>query len=594
MKTELLNKLNALLPQLLDGHNADDTAANPIDVQVEVPRDAANGDFSSNLAMVLAKPLRRAPRQIAQDIVARLGEDPIFTRIDIAGPGFINFYLAAGARLGTVGDVLQAGDEFGFDRSGSKGKVMVEFVSANPTGPMHVGHGRNAAYGDALSSLLSVTGWEVSREYYINDAGRQADILAVSVWVRYLQAQGVDIPFPRRGYPADYVLETAREIARDFSQQLFFTQKEVLHELPVEPADEEDANEVRAAEIKGGQEKYIDALIVRARKLLGEQYTQLLRASIDDQMERIRETLEEFHVKFDNWASERDLVESGAAEKALSKLRERGYVYDKDGAVWLKTSELGDEKDRVLIKADGYATYFANDIAYHADKLDRGFPNLWDVWGADHHGYIPRVRAAIEALTGNKDALNVQLIQFVSLSSGKMGKRSGNFVTLGDLLKEAGSDATRFFYLMRSHDQHLEFDIELAKSKSNENPVFYVQYAHARICSVFNQLEDRGFSYDHDADHDLSTLLESHEQTLMAVMSRWPETVENAARQAAPHTVVHYLRELADAFHSYYNAHAFLVDDAPTRDARLTLIKATRQVLRNGLSLLGISAPESM
>ena len=590
-------QLQALLEQALASLSASlgRDVPMPASLQIDAAKDARHGDFATNLALVTAKPLGQAPRAVAQALLEHLPASPLIAKAEIAGPGFINFFLAPGAFQSVVSRVLEQGVEYGCDRSGSLGKVMVEFVSANPTGPMHVGHGRGAAYGDSLASILAATGWTVHREYYINDAGRQVDILTVSVWLRYLQALGADIPFPRRGYPADYIRVTARRLVDAHGETLVRDAQRLGAILQAEPATPDDADDKTKAAIKAQQESAMDVLIETARTALGADYATIRRAALDDQLAAIRATLDAFGVRFDQWYSEQSLVDSGFARTAIERLRAAGHVFEQDGATWLRTTTFGDEKDRVLFKADGAATYFANDLAYHVDKLDRGYPVLLDVWGADHHGYIARVRAAIEALTGRKDALRVQLMQFVTLSSGRMGKRSGNFVTLQDLVDEAGKDATRFFYLLRSHDQHLEFDIELARSQSNDNPVFYVQYAHARICSVFRQAAERGQTFDVGAlPSALHRLVEPQEKLLLTLMQKYPETLAAAGRQYAPHLLAFYLRELADALHSCYNAHKFLVDDAELQTARLGLIAATRQVLANGLGLLGVSAPETM
>lgn len=563
----------------------------PTDLPIERTRDAKNGDYASNIALQLAKPAKRKPRELAELIVARLPASANITKVEIAGPGFINFFLSAAASQAVVREVLDQGAAFGRCQTGQGKKVLVEFVSANPTGPMHVGHGRGAAYGDTVANLLAATGFEVTREYYLNDAGRQVDILAISVLIRYLELFGglSNFYFPSRAYPGDYIKATAERLKEKDGERFRCHGMELFNiELP-HPVDDEKSGS------KEEEEAYIDRLIAKAKELLGDNYRVLQKAAVADQRKSIEVTLERFGVKFDRWVSERALVESGKAEAAINRLEESGHTKLEDGALWLKTDELGDEKPRVLKKADGSATYFCNDIAYHMDKLDRGYDMLLDVWGADHHGYIARVRAAIEALTGRKDVLNVQLIQFVTLSSGRMGKRSGNFVTFDDLVSEAGKDATRFFYLLRGNDQHLEFDIELARSQTNENPVFYVQYAHARICSVERQMAEKGFSYDGAlALASLDRLAEAHEQALLTQLARYPELLEQAALQYAPHALVHYLRDLADHFHSYYNAHQFLVDDDAQRNARLALIWATRQVLQNALGLLGVSSPTSM
>jgi arginyl-tRNA synthetase len=577
MKSQLQTLLRAALDTVLAGG-----VAAPASIVVEQARDRKHGDFATNLALTLAKPLGQPPRQVAEAIVRALPPSPLVRRVEIAGPGFINFFVAADALQSLVSEILQAGAAFGRAPAGSAGKLMVEFVSANPTGPMHVGHGRNAAYGDTLANILEACGWEVWREYYVNDAGRQADILAVSVWLRYLQEGGAVLAFPESGYPGDYVRAVAADLRRSEGERLQRPAADVALGLP---ADETEG---------GDKEKHMDALVQRMHALLGGDYALVQRRALDMQLADIRATLDAFGVRFDRWASERDTVNSGAVKQAIAQLAAAGHTYEQDGALWLRTSALGDEKDRVLIKADGAATYFVNDIAYHVDKLARGWPLLLDVWGADHHGYIGRMRAALEALTGRKDALQVQLIQFVTLSSGRMGKRRGNFVTLKDLIAEAGRDATRFFYLSRSHDQHLEFDVELARSQSNDNPVYYVQYAHARIASVFRQAAERGLAVDLAAPAALELLVDPSEEALLAVLRRYSEVLRQAAGTGTPHLLTFYLRELADALHRWYNACAFLVDDAALRGARLALAAAAGQVLRNGLGLLGVSAPERM
>jgi arginyl-tRNA synthetase len=565
-------------------------------IQLDATRDAKFGDFQTNLALQLAKPMGKPPRAVAETLVRALPESTRVAKVEIAGPGFINFFLAQAAFQSVVSEVLAQGDGYGCDLSGNKGRIMVEFVSANPTGPMHVGHGRGAAYGDSMAKLLAATGWTVWREYYINDAGRQVDVLASSVWVRYLQACGETIEVARRGYPADYIKRTAAALVDVHGEAFCKPAALVLDGLPPDPAAPDNATDAQKDEAKAQQERYLDALIERAKTLLGDGYAQIQAAALADQLATIRKTLGDFNVEFDQWTSEKALVDSGFVAKALAQLADKGLTYEKDGALWMRTEDFGDEKDRVLVKADGAATYFCNDLAYHIDKLERNWPVLMDVWGADHHGYIARVRAAIEALTDRKDALNVQLIQFVTLSSGRMGKRSGNFVTLQDLVDEAGADATRFFFLMRSHDQHLEFDIDLARSQSNDNPVYYVQYAHARICSVLQQLADKNGRWDADtAKLTLHRLTNDHEKALLTLLARYPEMLERASAAYTPHTVVFFLKDVAEALHSYYNVHRFLVEDDPElQAARLALIQATGQVIRNGLKILGVSAPEKM
>jgi arginyl-tRNA synthetase len=462
---------------------------------------------------------------------------------------------------------------------------MIEFVSANPTGPMHVGHGRGAAYGATLSNLLEATGHSVYREYYINDAGRQIDILAVSVYLRYLELCGEVVAFPSNGYRAEYILPVARELHAHRGEALKRDAQQITRGAPPDaPA--------------GDKDKHIDALIGNSRRLLGaEEFESIIVFARDAMMTDIRNDLEEFGVLFDHWYSERELNRSGAIDQALDGLAKSGRIYEKDGARWFRSTDYGDDEDRVVVRANGEKTYFASDIAYHWDKLRRGHELLIDVWGADHHGYVARVRGALVALGYQEMSFEVCLMQLVSLFRGgeklSMGKREGNFVTLRELRNEVGNDACRFFYLMRSHDQALDFDLELAKSRTNENPVFYIQYAHARVASVMKQLASKGHTYA-PADADLASLTSGHEQAVLTALSRYPEVIEQAALNRAPHSLVHYLRELANALHTYYNAEQFIVEDAALRNARLMLVLAVQQVIRNGLTLLGVSAPETM
>jgi arginyl-tRNA synthetase len=464
---------------------------------------------------------------------------------------------------------------------------MLEFVSANPTGPLHVGHGRQAAYGATLANLLNAVGFSVSREYYINDAGRQMDILAVSTWLRYLELGGQEIPFPANGYRGEYIRPIAAALQSKFGDQLKRPVKEVLANLP------DDAP-------VGDKEAYIDALISRARELIGvDGFNRVLEVALERMLAGIREDLEQFGVTFDRWYSERALGDSGAIDRALTRLQTQGRLYEKDGATWFRATEFGDEKDRVVVRENGVKTYFASDIAYHLEKRERGFQRLIDVLGADHHGYVARVRAGLEAMGEPGNSLEVNLIQFVSLFRGgekiPMGKREAQFVTLQELREEVGNDACRFFYLMRSHDQPLDFDMELAKSRTNDNPVYYIQYAHARVSSVMKQLDARGFEFDlEDGLAGAGLLSGEHEQAVLKSLTRYPESLELAATNRAPHTLVHYLRELANTFHTYYNAEQFIVPDPKLRNARLALIEAVQHVIRNGLTLLGVSAPESM
>ncbi len=557
-------------------------------VMVERARDTRHGDFASNLAMTLAKAARAKPRQLAEKIIAALPAEPALVKTEIAGPGFINFFIDPQAQFHIVQQIIDEGREFGLSEVGAGQSVLVEYVSANPTGPLHVGHGRGAAYGSAVANLLTAAGFKVHREYYVNDAGRQMDILAASVWLRYLEECGEVLTFPSNGYRGEYVRDIAKDLLKQACSDYLHPAAAVVDGLP---QDEPQG---------GDKESHIDAVVARAKELLGpEAYRRVFDAGLNSILDDIRQDLGEFGVEYEEWFSERSLSESDAVERALDTLRASGHLYEKDGAIWFASSQLGDEKDRVVVRENGQMTYFASDIAYHMDKLERGFDQLINIWGADHHGYIPRVKAAIQALGGDPAKLDVLLVQFAVLYRGdekvQMSTRSGEFVTLRQLRNEVGKDAARFFYALRKSDQHMDFDLRLATSKTNENPVYYVQYAHARICSVFRQLDEKGLPRDVVLGmNHLQRLSEAHESTLLTSLSRYPEVVQSSAMQHSPHHLVHYLRELAAELHAYYNAHQFLVENAELRDARLNLIAAVRQVLLNGLRLLDVSAPESM
>ena len=572
----------AALPADLRG--ADASAPAPT---IERTRDSSHGDFATNAAMQLARVAKRKPRELAEAIVAALPPSELVAKVEIAGPGFINFHLSPAAYTRELERLLELGDAYGRSRIGGGQRVMVEFVSANPTGPLHVGHGRHAAFGASLSNLLDAAGWSVHREYYINDAGRQMDILAASVWLRYLECFGEQFPFPSNGYRGDYLHPIADKLVEKAGRTLVRPAAEVFRDLPPDaPAGDKDL--------------YIDAVIERAKALLGADGFRLaFDLALGDILADIRQDLEEFGVRYDRWFSERSLTDDGAIDHALDLLRRNGVVYTKDGAEWFRATDFGDEKDRVVVRENGAKTYFASDIAYHLNKCERGFEHLVDVLGSDHHGYVARVRAGLAAMGRPAECLEVRLMQFVTLYRGgekvQMSTRSGEFVTLRELRREVGNDAARFFYVLRSNDQHLDFDLQLATSRSNENPVYYLQYPHARVCSVFRQLREKGLEHDPARGRaSLARLVEPHELALLASISRYPEVIEQAALQRAPHVLVHYLRELANDFHTYYNAHQFLVDDHELRDARLALVTGLRQVIRNGLGLLGVSSPEAM
>ena len=582
------NQIVQTLSQCIDTLKAQSLLPSDLMPQVRVDhtRDKAHGDFATNLAMVLAKPAGKAPREMAELIVAALPEAAWLVKVEIAGPGFINFFVADDSKFSVVPAILEQGEAYGCSDAGGGQSVLVEFVSANPTGPLHVGHGRGAAYGASLSNLLEAAGYQVTREYYVNDAGRQMDILATSVWLRYLELLGERFSFPTNGYQGDYIRDIAEEVKSRVGEALHRSVEEVYAGVPKDaPA--------------GDKEAHIDGLIAAAKQLLGEQYALVHRVALESILGDIREDLAEFRVTFDNWFSEQSLFDSGLVDAVIEKLQQASFIYEKEGALWFRSTAFGDEKDRVVVRDNGVKTYFASDIAYHLNKFERGFEHLIDIWGADHHGYIPRVKAALKALALNDAALEVLLVQFATLWRGgekvPMSTRSGQFVALRELREEVGTDAARFFYVMRKSEQHMDFDLDLAKSQSNDNPVYYIQYAHARIASVLRQAEEKGMAWNRQVGvENLNLLEEEVEKEIAALLVRFPELIARAATSREPHLVAYYLRDLAHKLHSYYNSTPFLVEDAALRHARLTLVAAVKQVIYNGLALLGVSAPETM
>jgi len=586
----LKNTIQTLLTQALSSLKTSgviDPDVSP-NIQLSRTKDPSHGDFACNLAMMLAKPAKKNPRELAQLLIDALPGHTDIDKVELAGPGFINFFVAQSNTLSVINTINTQAETYGLSNIGGGRKVQIEFVSANPTGPLHVGHGRGAAYGATVASLLSAVGFNVHREYYVNDAGRQMDILGTSVWLRYLQHCGVDITFPSNAYKGEYVKDIAEKLFAQHDKNLMHPSAAVFEDIPAdEPAG-------------GDKEIHIDALINRAKTLLGdESYRQVFDLGLTIITDDIKDDLQEFGVEFEEWYSERSLAGKGLIKQAVERLQAANYIYEKNGALWFKSTEFGDEKDRVVVRDNGQSTYFASDIAYHMDKLDRGFERVIDIWGADHHGYIPRVEAALQALGSDVSKLDVLLVQFAILYRGgervPMSTRSGSFVTLRDLRKEVGNDAARFFYVLRKCEQHMDFDLDLAKSQSNDNPVYYIQYAHARICSVFRQMAEKNFSHDKKMGSENITLLtENHETALVTSLAKYPEILEKAALNEEPHQLAHYLRDLANELHTYYNAHQFIVDNEAIRNARFSLINATRHVLRNGLNLLGVSAPESM
>ncbi|MDR1351561.1 MAG: arginine--tRNA ligase [Zoogloeaceae bacterium] len=581
-------ELTALLRRAL-ASVAPEAADTPI--LLERPRDAGHGDFASNLAMQLARALKKNPRELAARLLAELPVSALVAKVEIAGAGFINFTLDATAKTDVVAAVLAAGVDYGRSTLGGGKKTLLEFVSANPTGPLHVGHGRGAAYGASLGRLLAFAGWDVTREYYVNDAGRQMDILAVSAWLRYLELSGVSgIAFPPNAYQGDYVRVMAGQLRAMRGERYARAAADVLAGTPGLP---DPAREDAAA--KTQREQHLDALIANGKKLLGEDWNAVHQHVLSEQLADGRNDLEAFGVQFEVWFSEKGLFDTGLVARCVDRLDKAGQLYTQDGAKWFKSTAFGDEKDRVAQRENGMYTYFASDIAYHLNKYERGFDRLINVWGADHHGYIARVKGAITALGLDAAKLDVALVQFAVLyrdgQKVSMATRSGEYVTLRQLRNDVGNDACRFFYVLRKADQHLDFDLELAKSQSNENPVYYIQYAHARIVSVLAQWGGDAATLRHAPADQLTA---EHELALAARLAAFPEIIESAAQDLAPHQVAFYLKDLAAEFHAWYNAERILVEEEATKRARLALAAAIRQVIRNGLDLLGVSCPDSM
>ena len=581
--------LSGLVRDALERLRADQRISLDVLPEITFERTRAKefGDFACNIALQLAKPLGRKPRDIAELLLSALPRHPSLSKVEIAGPGFLNFFVSSETLQQVVLRVLD-NERFGFAATNSRESVQVEFVSANPNGPLHVGHGRGAAYGSTLANLLEAGGFKVSREYYVNDAGRQMDILAISVWLRYLELGGETIRFPDNGYKGDYVHGIARDLRLALGRQLQHSVETVFAGIPPDEGQ------------GGDKEAHVDALIVRARSLLGEAlYKRLFEAGLKTCLDDIKEDLGEFRVRYDGWFSERSLTTSGAVQHAVDVLKSKGHMYEKDGAWWFRATTFGDEKDRVVIRENGATTYFASDIAYLLNKFERGFDRAIYVLGADHHGYVARLKAAAQGLGVDPERLEIKLVQFAILFEGgekvQMSTRAGKFVTLRGLREEVGVDATRFFYVMRSHDQHLDFDLDLARSQSVDNPVYYLQYTHARICGLFRQAVEKALPYDaQTARASLEQLSEPQAHAVLEQIDRFPEDIRGAVEIRSPHLVVAALRELAARYNAFYNGHHFLVDDAAQRCARLALADCVRRVLANGLGILGVSAPETM
>ncbi len=586
MQTKISSLVETAVANLqADGTLPKDSSAK---IQIAHSKDRSHGDFACNVAMQLAKQAKMPPRDLAEKLLAQFPANEMIEKVEIAGPGFLNFYVRSTLHGEILETIITQDQNFGRTDKYTGKKVQIEFVSANPTGPLHVGHGRGAAYGATIANILAAVGYEVQREYYVNDAGRQINILTTSVWLRYLELCDEKFEFPANAYQGDYIWDIAASLHREHADQYKQSTSDWMSDLP---ADEPQG---------GDKELYIDAIIAKAKSLLGKDgYHLFAKCALDTITNDIKDDLEHFGVNYDNWFSEQSLVENNKVQDALNTLENNGHCYKKDGALWFASNKFGDEKDRVLVRENGTHTYFASDIAYHLDKYNRGFDRLINIWGADHHGYITRIKAAVKALGKDENKLDIPLVQFANLFKGgeklAMSTRSGEFVTLRELRKQVGKDAARFFYVMRKHEQHLDFDLDLATSQSKDNPVYYVQYAHARICSIFEQadvsMQDQVIN-----KADSTKLTNEHEKQLLKLLSQFSDNVLASAEKLSPHIVVNYLRDIANAFHSFYNEkdNQVLTEDTTLRNARLKLIYATKIVLYNGLMLLDVSAPTKM
>ena len=578
-----------LIQRAVQALQAEGTLPSNLDVriQVERTRDEKHGHFACNIALMLAKPTGMAPRNLAVAIEKHLPTHEQIAKVEIAGPGFLNFTLTEDTLNNIIKEVLNAGDAFGESDQGAGKRIHMEYVSANPTGPLHVGHGRSAAYGACVNNLLKAVGYDVHADYYVNDAGRQMRILALSTWFRYLELLGEKIVLPPNAYQGDYIIEIAKTLIEQHGEQYRHSFSSINASIP-EGADLDD------------KEQHIDALVNVMRDLLGEADFEIFQsAALENILADIKNDLEEFGVVYDDWFRESKLFKEGLLEQGIELLKSHNHIFEKDGAVWFRATDFNDEKDRVLLRANGQPTYFASDVAYHLYKYKQGYDCIIDIFGADHHGYIARINAFLEGVGKDPKKLEALLVQFAILYRGdkkvSMSTRSGEFVTLRELRDEVGNDAARYFYIMRKPEQHLDFDLELAKSHSNDNPVYYIQYVHARICSIWKQLETADISWNkaHGLEH-LDALSQNTEKTVMNALSQYPEIILNAANHREPHVLANFLQNLANLFHSYYNSSRFIVKEAHLRDARLCLIAAVQQVIKNGLLLLGLSAPQSM
>ena len=581
MKEKIKESLRSII---IDLYGSSESIHDEFEISIQDNKENQYGDLASNVALVLAKPLKRNPKEIAEEIKGKFITDKEIVKVDVAGPGFINFFLSKESHGAILRDISIQKDKFGKFESNNK-KVLIEYVSSNPTGPLHVGHGRGAVFGSVLSRLLKEAGFQVDEEYYVNDFGRQMNILSVSLWIRYAQIFDKNIKMLNNGYQGDYLIAIAQNLKKLRSDELFDDDDEIKSLLEYE---NEDA------------EKHTDEVIDSIKSKLNDEFSYVRDFALREILELIKEDLLEFGVDHNKWFSESSLYESEShdlskVDQSIDELSSKGFVYEKEGAIWFKSSELGDDKDRVLKRGNGEFTYFASDVAYHLDKYDRGYDRIINIWGSDHHGYLPRVKAAMEASEKNVEKLEVVFIQFANLiRAGKkvtMSTRSGEFITLKELIEEVTSEAARFFYINRKADQHLDFDLDLAKEQSKDNPLYYIQYAHARICSVLRKSK---VQEEELTTSELGLLDSNKEIEIQKILKQYPPLIERAALASEPHLICYYLKDLASIFHSYYNTEKFIVEDQKLMNSRLFLLSGVKQVIYNGLTVLGINAPHEM
>lgn len=544
-------------------------------IEVNLCKDKKFGDFSSNIAMKYASENNEQPRDFAKKIINSIENNSNILKIEIAGPGFINFFVSKDTQFSVIDKILIDKNEYGKNKTEENLKVLIEFVSANPTGPLHVGHGRGAAFGDCISNLLSENGCEVTKEYYVNDAGKQIDILTLSVLQRYHELINSNDEFSYEGlYKGDYIWDIAAEIHRNYKLDYFIE------------------------DLKKYIDPIVDSYILNIKNILpANKFLKIKEVSVEYILKDIKKTLSISGINYNSWFLESSLVKNNSLKNIIDYLYKNNHTYEKDGALWFKSEELGDEKDRVLVKENKDHTYLSTDIAYHDNKISRKFNRIINIWGADHHGYVPRINGAFNIFSNGKSELIILLVQFANLYRGEekvsMSTRSGDFVTLEQLVKEVGKDATRFFYLARKSDQHMDFDIELAKSNNSNNPVYYIQYAYARICSIFRQLEENNMSFNYNKNY-LNLLMEEEELSIIKKLYSYPDVIINSSAKYEPHLLTNYMKELAQEIHSYYNKYQVLVKNEDLRNARLALIKSARYVFENSSKIIGIDMPEKM